>query len=693
MKESPEKKQKPKEPTVSLAAKILTPLLDALNYNGDKAKILQSMVNNEGNMDINDLVDTMANLNFHHRRIRHIRGKQIDKRILPVLLVSKDNYLLIINIGEQHALVYNAKLGIYSDEKVEQLKGDVYSFKYAADMAESILKSQENWFTKLIMRFGNPLKLIIGITFLLTLLDLLIPVFIILIYEQIGAVGEVEKLIVLLVGVIAYFLASTLMMYYRATITNYISSRMGNVISQQTIRQLLYLTPGYTEKASIHSQINRIKDFENLKRFTNSGIFLNLIELLFASVYLIAIFVLGGWIGVIPIVTFIIVILLGIVMRPFHKIRMERATDARNESQQNLLELLKNSDEIRASGMKEHWIQRSKTMSAKSIYAGYQQTNYAVTSNNAIYFITNASVIAVIYGGVLRVFQGNMSMGALIGVILIYWKVLAAIRGASSLFVQMNGLTKSIGQINRFMKLPMDTNLYANMVATKSVQGKVWFQDVSIRYKQLSKASLINVSFIVNQGEIMGITGHDGAGKTTILKLILGMYIPQGGRIIIDNNNIKQLEPLTLRQSISYCAERDFILSGTIRSNFRAVNPLITDQKIIELYSLTGMQQYMDRLSFTLDTELNEAMIYELSPSFKKIFCLTRMLAREVNLYLLDEPENHLGKEDMEKLVAMILFLSKKRNATVVISTKNEELLRQCQKVVALNQGRVIQNV
>lgn len=677
----------------SLAAKALIPLLDALNWKGDNDKLLQSLVNQEENMDIDDLINTMANLNLKHSRTRHVRGKQIDTRSLPVLLVNKGNFIVMINKGDHQALVYDAAKEIYTNIDLGQLRGDAYTFQYVGDMSDTLLHQQNNWFSKLIFRFRNSLKTLVGLTFSMTILDLLIPFFIILLYDQIGRTINENRLMWLFVGVVLYFSATVTLSYFRTAITNYISVRMGNVISQSIFRQLLYLTPGYTETATVSSQINRIKDFENLKRFTNSGIFMNVLELGFSAIYILVILILGGWVGFVPIVTLIAVLLLGVIMRPFHKVRMESTSETRAESQLNSLEILKNASEIKTSGMKDHWIQRNQAIGAKSIYSEYVQSGYVAGSNNLIYFVTNASAIIVIYGCMLQIFAGTMSTGALMGILLIYWKVLASIRVSSSLLVQVNGLTKSIGQINRFMKLPLDTTLNANTVATKAVQGKVSFQDVSIRYKQTSKAALININFLVNPGEILGITGHDGAGKTTILKLILGMYIPQGGRIVIDSNNIKQLEPLSLRQSISYAPERDMIFSGTIRSNFRNVNPSITDQRIHEIAEMTGLSKYFEKFGYTLDTEFTEFLLDDLSPSFKKIFCLTRMIGRDVKLYLVDEPENHLDKKELENMMDILVSLSKDNQATVVISTKNEQILKCCQKIVTLNQGRVSQTV
>lgn len=673
----------------STISKLLIPLLDALNWKGNENKLLQSMGNYENKMGVDDLIDVMANLNFGHQKLGNIKVKSIDTEFLPLLVIDKKKAFLIIQMDQVHALTFNPDKGMYENILISKMKGDVYSFKYVGDSNESFMNQESNWFTKLMLRFTKSFKTLTFLTFVMTVLDLLIPMFIILIYDQIGSQGDSHTMLVLLVGVLLYFLSTTMLEYYRSIIVNYVSVRMGNVISQQTFRRLLYLTPGYTETASISSQINRMKDFENLKRFTNSGIFINILELAFSGLYVIAIFFLAGWLAIIPIMTLVIVLILGFIMKPINKVRVEKTSLARADQQRNLLEILKNTQEIKTSSMKDYWLEKFKGINAKGIYKVYDQNNFVSSSNNIVYFITNASVIAIIYGGVLQVFDNQMTMGALIGVILLYWKILASIRGASSLLVQVNGLSKSIQQINRFMKLPQDTSLKANMVLTKDIKGKVLFKDVSIRYNKTSKAALININFIVKPGEILGIRGHDGAGKTTILKLMLGMYVPQGGRIVIDDLNIKQLEPLTLRQSISYAPERDLIFSGSIRSNFRNVNPSITDQAILDLAEKTGLKKYMDGFDYDLDTILNESIIMEISPSFKKLFCLTRLLVRDVNFYLIDEPENHLDKDEIKKIVEVIKELSLHQK-TVIVASKVDLILKECNQVIQLNQGRSI---
>lgn len=674
------------------ASKILMPLLDALNWQGENTDIIEALCTDYTNMDTEGLIETMANLKFKHFERKRMKGKKLDSRSLPILIVSDKIYCLILKIDTKEALIFDALDGKYKSMPLGKINGKSYVFSYSEDIKELLIHQQNNWFGKLIFRFKNSLKILGILTFFMTLLDLVIPLFIMLIYDQISNNNDNKTLIIIFIGVLGYTITSNIFAQIRASILNYMSTRMGDIISHQTFTRLMYLSPSYTETASINSQINRIKDFENLKRFITSGIFINLLELLFSSIYIIAIFVIAGWVGIIPIITLIIVLILGYIMRPFHKIKMERRVETASERQQNLIEFLKNTDEIKISGQKKHWSEQYKKITSENIIENYNLRDYVNKSNNISYFITNVSVLAVIYGGVLQVFNNRMSMGALIGILLIYWKILKSIRGSFSLIVQVNGLKKSIRQINRFMKLSQDNSLKTNMTVTKGIKGMVKFSDVSIRYNKESKPVLQKINFSVESGTILGISGHDGAGKSTILKLILNMYKPQGGQIFLDYVNIKQLEPLSLRKSISYAPEKDLIFTGSIRSNFRYYNPIISDENILELIEITKLSKYMKIFDYDLDTCFSEHDILNTSMAFRKLFNITRMLARDVNLYLVDELESYLSTDEVENIMEIFKEKVEEKKATIIIATKNQKILNYCDQVLKLNQGRIVKS-
>lgn len=674
-------------------AKIMIPLLDSLNWQGDKSKLMEALTidNQKGTMD--DLIESMTNLNFKVYKSNKITPKNIDNRTLPLLLLQKNGYLVLINRDKENFLAFDCENEKYVHISYKKLKGKFYFFKYAENIDASLIITQANWFNKLIYRFKKSFVQLGILTLLITGLDLLLPLFVILLYDKILYLKSMDLLILTFVGILIYMVSSYALTHLRIKILNYISVRVGNIITSETFKRLMYLSPAYTETASISSQISRIKDFENIKKFFISGNFISIFDLVFSIVYICTIFLIAGLIGVIPIIVLILLIAIGFIMRPFQKIKIEQVSNTASNKQQNLMEVLKNIHDIKNSGNGIEWIEKTKRNINNYCLSNYESANYISTSKNISYFITNTSVLFVIYFSVIQVFSGELTTGAMIGVLILYWKIMSSIRGVFNLIIQVNGFLKSVAQINRFMQLPQDNDLKTSMISTNELKGYLKFNDVSIKYKTAAKPALLSVNFKSEPGELLGITGHDGAGKTTILKLILGMYQPQAGRISIDNKNIKQLEPLSLRKSIGYAPEKDMILTGTIRDNFKKYNPSITDDQILKLSEKTGLGDYYRLFNYSLDTNFTEQNLNQASLSFKKLFNLTRMLSRESNLYLVDEPENHLNQKELNRFLEVLKECANKNKASVIIATKNSEILEFCDNVIRLNQGRIVKKI
>lgn len=666
---------------------LILPLLDALHWKGDDHHIHVYLNANQTDLSVDDLIDLLANLNYKHFDIGYLKGQKILDHMLPLLIEKKDSYILVLKKDQKSALVYDSKNEKYENLPLEDISGRAIGFKYLGDMAEYSSINGKNWFGQFMIRFLSTSKWIVFLTFLMTAIELFVPAFVVMIYDGISDSTRIESLYVLFFGVLIYLSASILMEGYRSSLTNYMSVRMGNVISKETFKKLMYLPPTYTETASISGQINRMKDFDNLKSFVQSGLMVHLIELVLSVVYIAFMFAVGGLLGFIPIGTLLLVLLIDLTFQPFNKRRLEIMSNTRADYTNTMIEVLSHLDLLKSLGLKKKWLDRSKGSIAKSIFAKYQQAKFVSFSNNIVYFITNASVILLIYGGVLMVFSGEMTMGLLIGLILIYWRVLRSIRMSSSILVQVSSLKKSIQQINRFMDLPQDTSLKTNAVLARDIQGNIRFVDVSIRYNKMSKAALINLSFQASQGEIFAISGHDGAGKTTILKLILGMYAPQGGRVLIDGFNIKQLEPITLRQAISYIPDREALFDETIFAHFKLYDPTIDEDRIMDLCQKTGFIKYMLRYGVDLQTRMSHERLMSLPPSFGKLLSITMGLARDVSLFLIDEPENHLSKGEID-LLARVFRRMTYQNKTIVLVTKSDQLIQISDKHLKLDQGR-----
>ncbi len=163
---------------------------------------------------------------------------------------------------------------------------------------------------------------------------------------------------------------------------------------------------------------------------------------------------------------------------------------------------------------------------------------------------------------VTNVLAQEMTMGALVACMILVWRVLAPLRSGFVVMLQVERINKSVLQVDRLMNLDIEQHTESLLTLNRELRGDVEFSQVSIRYMSDAHPALLGVSFSVSHGEVLAIAGHDGAGKSTILKLIMGLYRPQAGRIALDNTSLRQMDPLSLRRSIGYAPQTPQFFMG-----------------------------------------------------------------------------------------------------------------------------------
>ncbi len=199
--------------------------------------------------------------------------------------------------------------------------------------------------------------------------------------------------------------------------------------------------------------------------------------------------------------------------------------------------------------------------------------------------------------------------------------------------------------------------------------------------------ALLGVSFSVSHGEVLAIAGHDGAGKSSILKLILGLYRPQAGRITLDHTNLRQMDPISLRRSIGYAPQTPQFFYGTIAQNLRLTNPLAPDGEVRDACLRAGVLNAIDALPDGLDTRIGDYQLKKMPLSFLKKLSLARTLIRPAPLLLLDEVMERPEFEDREIMLDM--FEELRGRTTIIMVTNHGPYLKEADKVLWMEKGRV----
>ena len=192
------------------------------------------------------------------------------------------------------------------------------------------------------------------------------------------------------------------------------------------------------------------------------------------------------------------------------------------------------------------------------------------------------------------------------------------------------------------------------------------------------------MSFNIHKGEKVAIVGESGAGKSTIIDLLMGFQKPSEGNIFFDEKNIDALSSSSIRNIIGYVPQKPTLIPGTIRENFKWSMEDISDDEIIEILKRTDCLSFMNKLENGLDTKIGN-IGDKLSGGQIQRLCLARALGRKPNILILDEPTSSLDKKSEIEIKNLLENL---QDITILCVTHRREIVEKFDKTITLDKGR-----
>ncbi|HEB69209.1 MAG TPA: ATP-binding cassette domain-containing protein, partial [Desulfobulbus sp.] len=567
---------------VSPHARALTFLLPALGWRGQAKQICEALPHMPGELDRVDLVNSMINLGFHTRSTK-IHLHNVDPRLTPCLFVCKDDipYILLPDAEGTGCEVYNpADDTIKPIREISECRGTLYRFTpltqetIAGDTVRS--NAGENplkWFRQLIKRFDAIFLQAFMVSFLINILALASSLFVMTVYDKVIGSRSVETLQYLVFGALLAMTMEVMLRYLRARSLAFFGVRVDAITSQLIFERLLFLPPRLIEGSSIPSQVARIKDFDSIREFFSGPTGIAVLELPFTLIFIITIAVIGGPLALIPLILALCYITLALVMLPRIQARTEEGAIAGVKKQALLVETMKKIRALKAHGLGETWWQRFHELSGQAAMTSFSSAFLTSLIEAFAYGLSVIAGISTLTTGIWLVWQGHITTGALIASMMLVWRVLTPMQAIVNSLIRIRFIFRSIGQVHKLVRTPPEGKLTAVDPALFRLKGNITFTGVGLRYTGERGPVISGMNLQVKAGEIIAIAGGSGSGKTSMLKLTNGLYIPQMGSILIDGLDIRQRDPVELRKNISYVPQIIELFHGTIEKNLRMVKP------------------------------------------------------------------------------------------------------------------------
>lgn len=664
----------------------LWPLLDSLGWMGEQSRLFEALPHFEFDLDASDFIDVMAHLNFIGRR-RDMPLNRIDPRLMPCLFIPhRGGPMVLIKGNQKRLIIFDGQRAEYRTVRNSRLRGAAIFFSRPDRQEEALTIRQAGWFSKLIKRFTKPLGHSILITFLLSLLAVVTPLFIMTLYDQMPFLDSRRTLAYMIIGVGIFILSDFGLRLLRTNVLGFIGARLGNLVSNEVFRRILYLPPAFTESAGIGAQFSRLRDFDSVREFISGPAGLALLETPFVVILVLAITAIGGQVVLAPLSAIALFVGFALAMAPPLKRINSALAVAGSRKQELVLEMATKMRAIKYSCAGQAWLSRYREYSAEQAWWAHRYSRMMAVINvatNALIMIAGVGTMGL---GVINVLAGRMSMGALVASMILTWRVLAPLRNGFVVIMQLGRLRKSIGQVNRLMNFDLESRIETQGVLSRPIRGDIGFNQVSVRYSPNAFPALLGVTFQIKRGEVLAVQGHDGAGKSTLLKLIMGMYQAQSGRVLIDGVGLLQFDPITLRRSIAYAPQDPCFFYGTIEQNLKLANPMANKDEIETACALVGLTEAIDSLPQGLSTRIGDQSLHRLPYSVLARLNLARALLRPASICLFDESLDRAF--DQDEATAVRLLDDLRYNTTIVVVSSRPDVLQAADKILWLEKGR-----
>lgn len=559
-------------------------------------------------------------------------------------------------------------------------------FRFDARAPEVGQHRSRHWFWG-VLQDNLPLyRDALGAAALINVFALAMPLFVMNVYDRVVPNQATETLWVLAIGVAIVLLGDLVLRSIRSHFLDLAGNRVDVTLSAYIMQRVLGLKMA-DRPVSAGSFASNLRSFEQVRDFITSTTVVALIDLPFALLFLVVI----GWIAwpllFPPLIGMVIVAVYAWTLQAPLRALTETTYRAGALRNATLIESLVGLETIKALGaegvMQRRW-EDTATQLARTATRLRLLSNGTLMGAQFVQQMVNVSLVVL---GVYLIVDQELSMGGLIATTFLAGRALAPLSQAAGLMLQFHNAETSLKSLNEIMGRAVERPDNSGFVSRPALAGDIVFKDVSFKYPGQENPALRGVSLHIKAGEKVAILGRVGSGKSTLNKLILGLYQPEQGAVLVDGVDLRQLDPAELRRSIGYVSQDVTLFYGSLRDNLRMGQPLADDAALVRATHIAALSDYVDTHPRGFDMLVGERG-ETLSGGQRQCVGVARAVLGERSILLLDEPTgamDHSTEETVRKRLAEHM-----KDKTVVIVTHRNALLDLVDRLIVVDAGRIV---
>jgi len=544
-----------------------------------------------------------------------------------------------------------------------------------------------HWFWSEVWKVRREFWPVLLAALIVNLLALAVPLFTMNVYDRVIPNKAVPTLWVLAIGVFLALGFDFTLRLARSQLIDEIGRRLDAKYSQKLFEKVMNL-PMADRQGSTGAFAKRVSEYEGVRDFFASTSVVLIVDIVFLIIFLVLITILAGPLVLVPIVGIAAMLTAGFTLQ---KRMASTSVDAQADSSLQhsvLVESISGIETLKSARAEGQMLGRWRRYAAMSAATQEKMRRLTSVAVNLASECQQAISVGLVIGGFYLFNNGDITMGAIIAIVMLAGRAMSPIGQFAFLVTRARQSMTTLDSLQRMMEAPDERQVAARSIVPEIRAGHLEFRNASFRYPGASVDSLSDINLSVKPGERIAIIGRVASGKSTLGRLMCGLYAPTGGEMLVDSLDSRQYHPHQLRESFRFVGQDAELFSGSVRDNLMLGAARADDQQMIDAVVRSGADIFLSRDAAGFDRPVGERGSL-LSGGQRALLVLARALVSPSKLLFLDEPTGAMDTQTelyfIEKLKTALA-----KDQSLVVSTHRHNMLSICDRLIVIDAGRII---
>lgn len=611
---------------------------------------------------------------------------------LPVLALREDGeHFIIARCEGDKVLIHDLRQGrprvLTTDELAERYEGRLLLMASRASASATLARFDFTWFVPAVVKYRKLLLEVLGVSLVLQLFALVTPLFFQVVMDKVLVNRAFSTLDVIAVGLLLVVVFNVLLSTLRSHVFAHTTSRIDVELGARLFRHLLALPLAYFEARRVGDTVARVRELEHIRGFLTGQALTTVLDLLFSFVFLSVMFYYSGWLTLIVLVSLPCYAAWSLLLTPMLRRRLDEKFARGADNQSFLVEAVGGVGTIKAMAVEPHMTRRWDNQLAAYVAASFRVTRLSNIGQGGIQLIQKLVMVGTLWLGARLVIDGDLSVGQLIAFNMLAGQVAAPVLRLAQLWQDFQQVGISVERLGDILNTR--TELPASRAALPPIRGQIQFDRVTFRYRPDGPEILHQLDLAIEAGEVVGIVGRSGSGKSTLTKLIQRLYVPEGGRVLVDGNDLALADPAWLRRQIGVVLQENLLFNASVRDNIALCEPGMSLERVIQAAKLAGAHDFIMELAEGYDTLVGEQGS-SLSGGQRQRIAIARALVGDPRILILDEATSALDYESERAVMQNMQAIC--RGRTVIIIAHRLSTVRGAHRIIAMDKGRIVES-